>query len=131
VFEQSSRCDLVIPASETGHIPSHRISQPIIDIEQERDFHGVLNSLLRNARTHDGSDVLGCEAPMVECHLSQEPQRCAKLYADRRYRVLVQDLLDYEIAIEGGRRDRGVGIRSKMALIHARHECGEQLALAY
>ena len=67
---------------------------------------------------------------MVECHLLEQSQRCAKLFADRRGRVLVQNLLDEEIAVESGRRDRGVGIRSKVALIHARHECGEQLTLA-
>ena len=66
---------------------------------------------------------------MVECHLLEQAQRCAKLLADRRCRVIVQNLFDEEIAIEGGRRDRGVGIRSKVAPIHTRHECGEQLAL--
>jgi hypothetical protein len=67
---------------------------------------------------------------MVECHLLEQPQRCAKLFADRSCRVLVQNLLDEKIVVEGGRRDRGVGIRSKVALIHARHERSEQLALA-
>jgi hypothetical protein len=67
---------------------------------------------------------------MVECHLLEQPQRCAKLFADRGCRVLVQNLLDEKIVVEGGRRDRGVGIRSKGALIHVRHERGEQLALA-
>ena len=66
---------------------------------------------------------------MVECHFLEQGQRGAKLLADRRARVLVQDLLDEEIAIEGRRRDRGVGVRSKVAPVHPRHERGEQLAL--
>jgi hypothetical protein len=94
VFEQSSCCDLVIPASQRRRIPSHRISQPIINIEQERDFHGVLNCLLRNARPHHRSHVLGPEAGMVECHLLEQPQGCAKLFTDWSFRVLVEDLLD-------------------------------------
>ena len=68
---------------------------------------------------------------MVECHLLQQAQRGAKLVADRRTCVLIQDPLDEEIAFEGGRRDRGVGIRSKVTPIHPRHECGEQLALSH
>jgi hypothetical protein len=67
---------------------------------------------------------------MVEGHLLEQPQRGAKPFADRRCRVFVQNLLDQETVVEGGRRDRGVGIRSKVALIQARHESGEQLALA-
>jgi hypothetical protein len=68
---------------------------------------------------------------MVERHLFQQAQRCAKPLADRRAGVFVQYLLDERLTIEGGRRDRGVGIRSKVALIHPRHECREQLALAH
>ena len=101
VFEQSFCCNLVIPASQRRHIPSHRISEPVIDIEQERDFHGVLNCLLRNARTHHCPHVLGSEAAMVECHLLEQAQRCAKLFANRRGRVLIQNLLYKEIAVEG------------------------------
>lgn len=67
---------------------------------------------------------------MVECHLLNQRQCCAEFFADRRRRVVVQNLLDQGIAMESGRRDRGVGIRSKVALIQAGHERGEQLALA-
>jgi len=67
---------------------------------------------------------------MVECHLLDQRQCCAELVADRRRRVIVQNLLDQGIALERGRRDRGVGIRSKVALIQPGHERGEQLALA-
>ena len=66
---------------------------------------------------------------MVECHLLEQSERGAKRFANRRRVVVAQNLLDEDIAVEGGRRDRGMGIRSKVALIYARHECGEQLAL--
>ena len=112
-------------------MPSHRVSQPIIDIEQERDFQCFPNRLLGHARTHHRAHVFGSEAAMIECHLLEQPKCGAKPFADRRCRVLVQDLLNQETVVERGRRDRGVGIRSKVALIHARHECGEELALAH
>ena len=131
VFEQSSCGHLVIPASDRRHVPSHRVSQPIIDIEQERDFQCFLNRLLGHARTHHRAHVFGSEAAMIEGHLLEQPQRGAKPFADRRCRVLVQDLLNQEIVVESGRRDRGMRIRSKVALIHARHERGKQLALAH
>jgi hypothetical protein len=38
---------------------------------------------------------------MVECHLLEQAQRCAKLFANRRSCVLIQNLLDKEIAVEG------------------------------
>jgi hypothetical protein len=68
---------------------------------------------------------------MVEGHLLEQRQCCAKLLADRRACVLSQNLLDEGLAVEGGRRDRGVGVRSKVALIHPRHECGEQFSLSH
>jgi len=101
VFEQSLCCNLIIPASHRRHIPSHGISEPVINIEQERDFHGVLDCVLRNARTHHCPHVLRSEAAMVECHLLEKGQRCAKLFANRRARELIQDLLYQQIAVEG------------------------------
>jgi len=38
---------------------------------------------------------------MVECHLLEQAQRRAKLLADRRFGVLIQNLLDKRIAVEG------------------------------
>ena len=67
---------------------------------------------------------------MLERHFLEQPQDCAKPFADRRCRIVVQNLLDQETAVERGRRDRGVGVRSKMALIQTGHERREQLALA-
>jgi hypothetical protein len=64
---------------------------------------------------------------VVERHLLEQAERCAKLLVDWRRGVVVQNLLCQDIAFEGGRRDRGVGVRSKQALIQPRHECGEQL----
>jgi hypothetical protein len=67
---------------------------------------------------------------VVERHLPEQAKRRPKRLANRRCRVVVQDLLNEVTIVEGGRRDRGVGVRSKVTLVEARHECGEELALA-
>ena len=100
-------------------MPPHRVSEPIVDIEQERDLHGIEDGFPGNARTHHRSHVLWTEAAMVEGHLLEQTERGAKRLADRRCRVIVQNLLDERIAVERGGRDRGVSVRSKVALIHA------------
>jgi hypothetical protein len=100
VLQESSGCNLVVPTSYRRHIPSHRISEPVIDIEQERDFHGVLNCLLRNAGTHHCPHVLGSEAAMVQRHVLEQTERCAKRFANRRYCVFVQNLLDKQATVQ-------------------------------
>jgi hypothetical protein len=40
-------------------------------------------------------------------------QRLAQLVVDRRVRMLLEDPLDERLIVERGRRDRGVGVRSK------------------
>jgi hypothetical protein len=45
--------------------------------------------------------------------------------------VVVEYLLGQSGVVESGRRDRGVGIGSKMTLVQTRHERGEQLAFAH
>jgi hypothetical protein len=56
---------------------------------------------------------------VVERDLLEQAERRAELVADRRCRVVVQDLVDEVTVVEGGRRDRGVGIRSKGTLVQA------------
>jgi hypothetical protein len=67
---------------------------------------------------------------VIERHLLQQAERCSKALVDGRRRVVVQNLSRQGVVLEGGCRDRGMGIRSKLALIQARHEGGEQLTLA-
>jgi hypothetical protein len=54
---------------------------------------------------------------VVERHFLEQVERGAKLPVDWSRRVVVQNLLREDIASERGRRDRGVGVRSKLALI--------------
>jgi hypothetical protein len=56
---------------------------------------------------------------VVERHLLEQAERRAERVADRRRPVVVQDLLDEVTALEGRRRDRGVGIRSKVTPVQA------------
>jgi hypothetical protein len=67
---------------------------------------------------------------VVQRHLLEQTQRGAKLLTDRRRGVVIQDLFDEDITFESGRRDRGVGVGSKVTPVHPRHECREQFTLS-
>jgi hypothetical protein len=79
----------------------------------------------------DVRDIAGLEVPVVERHLFKQAQGCTELRIDRSRPVIVQDRVGQRTASEGGRRDRGVSVRSKVALIQARDECGEKLAFTH
>jgi hypothetical protein len=67
---------------------------------------------------------------MVERHFLEQAERGAKPVVYWSGRVVVQHLLCQGIVPEGGRRDRGVGVCSKMTLIQTRDERRKQLAFA-
>jgi hypothetical protein len=119
VLEQPFCTDLVVPAGSRGYVPSHCISQSIVDIEQERDFQRVADRAFRHARSHDDADVLGAQTSMIKCHRLEQPKRGSELVVNRRRGVVVQHLLCQAFAFQGRRRDRGVCVRSKVALIQA------------
>jgi len=54
---------------------------------------------------------------VVERHLGEETERGAQPLVDSRRGVVVEDLFRQAVILKRGRRDRGVGIRSKVALI--------------
>jgi hypothetical protein len=65
-----------------------------------------------------------------ESHLFKETQHGAQSFGDRRGGIVVEDLLREVIVVEGRRRDRGVGVRSKGAFVQARDESRKQFTLA-
>ena len=67
---------------------------------------------------------------MTERHLLEQAKRGAEAFVDWRGRVVVEDLLDQRVVTEGGRRDRGVSVGSKMTLVQAGDERRKQFALA-
>jgi hypothetical protein len=56
---------------------------------------------------------------MRECHLFEKTQHRTQSFIDRRADIVLEDLLREVIVVKGGRRDRGVGVRSKGAVVHA------------
>ena len=77
-----------------------------------------------------GSDVFGLKAVVVKRHLGEEPEGGAQPLVDGRRGVVVEDLFGQRFIVESGRRDRGVGVGSKMAPIQPRDESRKQLALS-
>jgi hypothetical protein len=67
---------------------------------------------------------------VIQRHLFQEAERGAELVVNRRGGVIVQDLPDEVIVVEGRCRDRGMSVRSKVTLIQPRYKGGEELAVS-
>ena len=75
-----------------------------------------------NARRQDGSGVFWYQRRRLKRHLPQEQERRGQLWIERRRLEIVKHTLS-QCFIERDRRDRGVGIRSKLALIEPRDKC--------
>jgi hypothetical protein len=54
-----------------------------------------------------------------EGHLFKKTQHRTQPLVDRRGGIVVEDLLREMIVAKSGRRDRGVGVRSKGTFVHA------------
>jgi hypothetical protein len=67
---------------------------------------------------------------MIQCHCLEEAEHGTQPFFNRCARIVIEDLLRDEFVVKGGRRDRGVGIRSKVAGIEAGHERRKELPLA-
>jgi hypothetical protein len=129
--EKSLRRRLVVAAGARRNVPAHRIGQPVVDVEQKRNFQSVPDSLFGDAGAHHRPDIFGREIAVIERHLLEQPQRRSQLLVNRRVRVVVQHPLGQRVVSKGGRRDRGVSVGSKQTLVQPRDERGEQLALAH
>jgi hypothetical protein len=88
------------------------------------DQRGSLNS-----RRQHRPRVVRSQRAGFQRHLAQEAQGGLEFGINCRGLEIVEDLFR-ERFIEGDRRDRGVGIRSKHALVEPRHEGSKQLAFA-
>jgi hypothetical protein len=54
-----------------------------------------------------------------ESHFFEKAQHRTQPFVDWRAGIVVEDLLREVLVAKGGRRDRGVGVRSKGALVDA------------
>jgi len=129
-LQEPSRGRLVVTARYGRNFPAHRICQTIVNVEQKSDLHGIRNCLLRHPQIQNRPNVLSAKMLVIERHRLQKAQDAAQLLVDRRRCVILENLLDQTVIFERGRRDRGVGIRSKVTLVQPRHESREQLALS-
>ena len=111
-------------------MPPHRVSETIVHVEQKRDLQGLGDRRFRHALGEDGSHIVGAEALVSEGHLFKQTQHSTQSFVDRRAGIVLEDLLREVVVVKSGRRDRGVGVRSKGAGVEARDERREQLALA-
>jgi hypothetical protein len=56
---------------------------------------------------------------VIERHLFEEAQYSTESFVDGRVRIVVEDLPCEVFVVKGGRRDRGVGVRSKETCVQA------------
>ena len=68
---QSSRHDLVIAGAYCGYVPTHRVGQPVVHVEEKRHFKSVVDGGAGHPGGEHRSHVLDTEVAMIQCHLSQ------------------------------------------------------------
>lgn len=110
-------------------MPAHRISQSVVDIEEVGDVDGVYERRSLNSRRQHRSGIVRRQRAGFQRHLAQEAQGGLQLGINGCRLEIVEDPFR-ECFVEGDRRDRGVGIGSKHALVEPRDEGGKQLAFA-
>ena len=80
--QQSSRGHSVVATRARWNVPAHRVSQPIVDVEEESDLDSLGHCLLGNSGLQNVLDVTRLEVCVVERHLLEETEGCAKLHVD-------------------------------------------------
>src|SRR5207249_671249 len=107
-----------------------RVGEPVVDIEQHTDVNRVLDRGIAHA---GGAEWLYVRRPHFrrgERELLEQAERGSDFGIDPGGAPIGQHRLDQLLVPKGQRRDRAVGTRSEQALVQARRERGEQLALA-
>ena len=128
--QQPFRGHVVVPTFPFGHVPTHRVSEAIVDVEQKCDFQRLGDGVSRHALRQHRAHIVGTELLVVERHLFEKAQHCTQSLVDGRGPIVIEDLPCEMFVVKGGRRDRGVGVRSKETCVQARHERRKQLTLA-
>ena len=122
-------CCALAECLERRDVPAERVGEANDHVEERGDVDRVHERLLRHALGQDGPRVSGRELVRSKRQLLDEAERGADPPVDRSGAPVVLDSAP-DVLTERVRRDRSVGVRSKMALVERRDEGGEQLALA-
>ena len=110
-------------------MPAHRVGKPIVDVEQVSNVNRVAQRLIVHAGRANGGRVVAGQRVGFQRHFLQEAERRPQLWTNRRRLEVIQHLAR-DGGVEGNRRDRGVCVGSKVAMIDSRDERREQLPLA-
>ena len=74
-FQQSLRAGLVRAQRLIGHVPAHRVGQPVVDVEQIGDVDGVRQRFPVDSRRQYRPRIVWRQRLRLERHLAQESQR--------------------------------------------------------
>lgn len=117
--------------AEGRHVlDSSRVAPAVVEIEQGADTDGVVERLVRPAGAAGFFDVFARDLVRGAIDFGEELEQRLFGVGDRRRRVVLQYSLDQRPVPQQFRRDRGVRADSKRALVAARGERRDQLALA-
>jgi hypothetical protein len=107
----------------TRHEELEGIGQSIDCVEGETDRERVLDPLARDAGSQHRAHVLGIYL-MLTRELAQHSQRRPKRLLDGRGLEFGKRRVDFRFILIRPSRDRGVRLRSKLALVHLRDDGG-------
>ena len=109
-------------------VHTRRIDPPIEEIEQGTDRDGEIQRVVRPARGARDVQVGGCDRRRLAIHLVDESKQHLVPFVETRRLQVGQDGVDKRGIAEELRRNCGVGLQSKRAVIALRRKRGDELA---
>ena len=104
------------------------VNPTIVEIEQCAYGNSVVDRFIRKAGFMESLDLWRPDRSGIFVYFPNKTKQSFLLFAELRRFDIVEDARNYFLAAQQFRRDRGVRLRSKRALIQMRRISGDQLA---
>ena len=111
-------------------MPTKRICEAIVDIEQECHFHRVSQCLFRDPGAKHFPSGIGLKVIWLQSHCLDEFKGDSEAVVDCGGTIVSQDLLNNRVIAQSRCRDRGMSVCSKPTSIKSRDKRREQFSVA-
>ena len=105
-----------------------RVDPPVVKIEQGADRNGEIKGFVRPSLGARDVQIDGRDRRRLVIHLVDESEERLVLFVEARGLQIGEDRVDQRRIAQEFRRNCGVGLQSKFAVIALRRKRGDQLA---
>lgn len=93
------------------------VDPAVVEIEQRTDGDRIIDGVIAEPDSVQSGDIVRLHGYRVFVHLADEAQHCLFWFRQRGSLDISEDSIDELFAAQKFRRDRGVRLRSKRALV--------------